>query len=110
MTLHAIISYIRYRRKAKTRHGIHSPFVYSFIDDCLRAKYDKSLAERIHEYFKADNIMELGGSPENILHFFNQLSPDSDTIIVIKGIYQTKEHTAVWKTISENTPAQSQAN
>lgn len=33
--------YIKYRRKAKHRHGIHSPFVYNFTDVCLRTKIDE---------------------------------------------------------------------
>jgi len=33
-----IREYIRYRRQAKTRYGLHSPFVYALTDKCL---YDK---------------------------------------------------------------------
>ncbi len=33
-----ITSYITYRGKAKTRHGVHPPFVYRFIDEVLYAK------------------------------------------------------------------------
>lgn len=32
------LEYIKYRCNAKGRHGIHSPFVYDFVDDCLRTK------------------------------------------------------------------------
>jgi hypothetical protein len=35
VTLHALKEYIKYRWKAKTRHGIHSPFVYDLIDKVL---------------------------------------------------------------------------
>lgn len=30
------LEYIKYRWKAKGRHGIHSPFVYDFVDKCLQ--------------------------------------------------------------------------
>ena len=33
-----LLQYLRYFWRAKTRHGIHSPFVYAFIEDIL---YDK---------------------------------------------------------------------
>lgn len=34
------LEYIKYRWNAKGRHGIHSPFVYDFVDSCLRVSVD----------------------------------------------------------------------
>ncbi|MCB0395020.1 MAG: class I SAM-dependent methyltransferase [Flavobacteriales bacterium] len=34
--LNAVAKYIRYLSKARTRHGIHSPFVYRFIEEVIR--------------------------------------------------------------------------
>lgn len=34
-TLYSLSKYLEYRRKAKGRHGTHSPFVYDFIESVL---------------------------------------------------------------------------
>lgn len=41
------LEYIKYRWKAKKRHGIHSPFVYDLSDKCLAINIDTQDVERI---------------------------------------------------------------
>lgn len=38
MTLHALSEWVKYRWRAKGRHGVHSPFVYDFVDKGLHRK------------------------------------------------------------------------
>lgn len=38
--------YIKYLFNAKGRHGIHSPFVYDFVDNCLIIKKEQSFADK----------------------------------------------------------------
>lgn len=44
--------YINYKLKAKSRHGVHSPFVYDFADKCLRIKIPQNVLKRFKSYKK----------------------------------------------------------
>jgi predicted O-methyltransferase YrrM len=44
--MHLIREYINYIRKAQGRHQIHSPFVYDFVDKCLRISFSNDLKEK----------------------------------------------------------------
>lgn len=46
------LEYIKYRWNAKGRHGIHSPFVYDFVDVCLRLKVSKADTVELSSTFK----------------------------------------------------------
>ena len=45
--MHLIREYINYIRKAQGRHQIHSPFVYNFVDSCLKIKISKEFKTKI---------------------------------------------------------------
>lgn len=51
--LYLVREYINYRLKAKHRHGVHSPFVYKFNDECLQLKVDKTALYNYKSYFNA---------------------------------------------------------
>jgi len=78
MTLHALIAYLKYTRKAKGRHGTHSPFVYDLVDNVLldkdpikkeyfikcpslELKYE-NLLSRIAAYYNYKEIVTLPGT------------------------------------------------
>ncbi len=50
--MNLLIQYITYRIKAKGRHGTHSPFIYSFINNCLTTKIDKKFLSQRKKLFK----------------------------------------------------------
>jgi predicted O-methyltransferase YrrM len=51
--MNQILAYFAYLKAAQTKHGIHSPFVYSFIDECLTAKMDKNYKTILQKYYKS---------------------------------------------------------
>ena len=65
MTVHALLQYLKYRWKATGRHGVHSPFVYDFIEHVL---LDKGFIakESVIEYkpiaLKYENLMSRIGA------------------------------------------------
>ncbi len=95
MNLHSFTAYIQYRLRAKTRHGIHSPFVYAFIDNCLGLKSSQSLEKRIDAYF--GNIVEWIGD-EAAITPANTLS-----IKAIRNIHASADATKRWDNLAHNT-------
>ncbi len=54
----AALEYIKYRWIAKGRHGIHSPFVYDYIDVCLKksiSESDKIEIKNLAQVISSDN-------------------------------------------------------
>ncbi|MCK0132279.1 class I SAM-dependent methyltransferase [Flavobacteriaceae bacterium F08102] len=47
-----IKSYLAFLRKAKRKHGVHSPFVYEFANTCFYKTPEKTADERIKNYRK----------------------------------------------------------
>lgn len=96
MTLHSLIEFIKYRLKAKTRHGIHSPFVYAFIDNCLGMQSHLSLKERINNYF--------GNAIKWPDEEYNVSLGNSLFVLGIEDIHTNKEHQKLWHTLIKDAP------
>ena len=45
------VEYIKYRWKAKGRHGVHSPFVYDITDKCLKTLIDSDSKKKLNILF-----------------------------------------------------------
>ncbi len=92
MTCHALKQYLNYRWKAKTRHGVHSPFVYSFIDNGLGRKED--LETIINSYFKDYNRMWLNDTRQLSIVDSKQ---DPGSLIVVKNIHTNEQADRAWQ-------------
>lgn len=51
--MNILIEYLKYKLKAKGRHGIHSPFVYSLVDKTLQKKISSEDKKIIHDYINS---------------------------------------------------------
>lgn len=106
MTLHALGAYVRYRWKARGRHGTHSPFVYDFVEQVAQSsetrakagnKYEQ-LLERVRAYYNC-YILEFSGHEvgqwEELLRE-NKQALRGNTMIAVHDQHQTKRHSQEW--------------
>ncbi len=94
MNFHSFKAFLKYRSKAKSRHGIHSPFVYAFIDNCLGVKSALSLEERINAYF--------GEAVQWANEEYEVVTGGKLFILAARNIHKNKEATARWNEMIAN--------
>jgi len=99
MTIHSIVELLKYKWKAKGRHGIHSPFVYNLVDKGLKGA--GSAEQKIKKYLKDYQILPIDSNPESWNSLFESYLPQAtDSVMIwIHNIHQTKQHTVAWAEI-----------
>lgn len=99
---YSILAYFRYRKMAKTRHGVHSPFVYRFIEKVLRDRSPQPLLDKLSEFFDEDNVLILDEKyPGRWMDAYGELlrKMRSSTVIIVPKIHKSKYHTQGWNSL-----------
>lgn len=114
MSIYSLTQYIKYRLKAKTRHGVHSPFVYGFIEKVLHqkgnsdniplsVKEDASLLQNKYRCLltSIDNYCEPSAIHIALITNVTKLAEqiphlNSNAVVVVTAIYSSPANAAAW--------------
>jgi len=71
--MNIFLEYIRYFIQSKGRHGTHSPFVYDFVDQCIRHRPTPEIKNQIkihrssvHSDTRVINVVDLGAGSKKL--------------------------------------------
>ena len=59
--IHKIIQYIKFLFKSTNQHGVHSPFVYDLIDECIYADSPQMPIEISQRFENLKSIRQKSG-------------------------------------------------
>ena len=95
MNGYALKAYLKYRKQAKGRHDVHSPFVFDFVENVLRGKQKASsnfilgikqsnfLINRIAQYFDCRQFLWLSNNHSEELSFIGLQQMENNKASVV---------------------------
>jgi hypothetical protein len=104
VTLYSLLQYFRYRRKALSRHGVHSPFVFDLIEKSLRKKDGRPLKEKLAMYFGEHQIRWIDNpDPCQWMALFTQhlQGIQTEDIVIVKDIHRSQQHLQQWQLLKD---------
>lgn len=103
MDLYQLKAFLRYRLHAKGRHGVHSPFVYALVDECLSKRSPAGLEEKLARYFSSWTMKKPAHpGPKGFYELYAAIAdpPPGTTLLYLPGIYRNAENTAAWNALA----------
>ncbi len=102
MTLYSFSAYLAYLWKARTRHGVHSPFVFDFIEQVLRGCHNDTFRKRLEQYFGAEHVRwiddaDTTGWEQVYLH--TTAGRTELSVIIFTDVHTTTAHTKTWQSL-----------
>lgn len=96
MSAHAFFEYIKYRLKARSRHGVHSPFVYALIENVLNDKSRKPLQEKLAVFLNTGKIIQIDSEdPATWAGALKEINHE-ETVLLFPGIHSSPSHSTYW--------------
>lgn len=99
-----IKSFISYSLKAKDEYSLHSPFMFDFFVNGVKAKWSVGFIDRVLSYFKSVGIewvlVDRNSFCEREIESLD-FSP-SNKAIIFKGIHSNKDKEFLWKSLNNS--------
>lgn len=104
MSLYSYLQYLKHKFTAKTRHGVHSPYVYAFVEQVLNDYTSFDTPAKFNNFFGEGKIRYLPGAyPKHwhqlVLHELN--NAHNDLVIAIPNIHASSLHDKEWQKLIE---------
>ena len=108
MNSYQFVEYLKYCKKAKGRHGTHSPFVYSFIEEGINKNRKLPLLERITGYFTDWKIIKMPQGSQRWLMYLKAQAGiyNTRTLLIAPNIYESEDTAAVWDALCRQPEVQ----
>jgi hypothetical protein len=95
VSLHTTFQYLKYRFRARGRHGVHSPFVYDFVENVLRGKGVKDAKMIAFLRSRGFDPVRLPAIPGQLRAFTEQ------TVFVLSQVHADAKQTAAWSLLAQ---------
>ncbi|RYE25246.1 MAG: hypothetical protein EOP51_04750 [Sphingobacteriales bacterium] len=103
MSPYSYLQYLRHKFTAKNRHGIHSPYVYRFVDEVMSDFSSFDMPSKFNNFFGRKNMRYIASAypthwPQLVAKEMQEMH--NDLVIAIPNIYKSPEHKEYWQQLA----------